>query len=121
MYELIMRGRRFNADEYYVVQDKTINKVYSTFGSKINEVEVYSATLRRLVMQCLAVNAPDRPTPTEILDICTKVTTILADRTIMTKPMRDGIKTEDVKIGIRKTFKKEAKSTIALRAAAEAQ
>jgi hypothetical protein len=103
-----------------MVENKKEKKTYGTFGSKINEVDVYSATLRRLVMQCLALHAPDRPTPTEILEICTEVTQILADRTIMTKPMRDGIKSDEVKIGSRKTFKSEAKTTIDKRKAAEA-
>jgi len=112
MYELIMRGRQFNQDEYYLVETMVENKkkTYGTFGSKINEADMYSATLRRLVMRCLAVDAPKRPTPTSLVTTCTQVAQILADRTIMTTSMRDAFRRDEFTIGSRKTFKTESLS-----------
>lgn len=72
MYELIMRGWPFEKDEYYEVQMNVNGKIVDvpTFGAKVNSHPVYSATLKKLLMRCLAFEATMRPKPDELLGIC---------------------------------------------------
>ena len=72
MYELIMRGRDPDWNQVWRV-DMTVNgerRNLDFFGIEAKNHPAYSATLRKLLMRCLAVDATDRPTPDEMLEIC---------------------------------------------------
>jgi len=58
---------------------KIANSVESldTFGILVDDEEMYSATLRKIVMRCLALKATDRPTPDELLEICESATAVV--------------------------------------------
>jgi hypothetical protein len=79
MYELIMRGRAINTKEYWRVHMNIAGRAkgLDTYGIEAEGHPIYSATLRKLVMRCLAFKATDRPTPDEMLEICEGATAVV--------------------------------------------
>lgn len=51
---------------------------FDAFGTEINRNTIYSATLRKLVIRCLARKAVMRPRPDEVLAICEAATAVVS-------------------------------------------
>ena len=79
MYELIRFGRTFNTYNFFYCRLPSLNMTIETFGRKIlrPQYDIYSDSLRSLLLQCLARDPTQRPTPRGILRRCQESLKIL--------------------------------------------
>jgi serine/threonine protein kinase len=72
IYVLIRHGRHLDTNNFFRHHIGHLNKTIETYGQNILQPEFsrYSASLRELILHCLARDPTERPSPREVLLRC---------------------------------------------------
>ena len=97
MYEFIRFGRSFNIQNYFYCHLPSLNMTLETLGRKIlrPKYDKYSDGLRSLLLQCLARDPTQRPSPREILRRCQDSLKILDPESVRHVPMPEEDQSDD--------------------------